>query len=630
VLLLAAALSGCRESGDAAAHAVPQYTIEDFMATTALTGASFSPDESKVLVSSDQTGIFNAFAVPVDGSAPVQLTSSTTNAVMARSFFPKDERFLYESDQGGNELTHVYVHELDGSATDLTPGDKLKAAFESWAHDHNSFFLTTNERDNRYFDLYEVAADGYERTLVYKNDDGYDIGPISRDKRYVALVKTHTNSNSDVYLLDRSNGAVTHLTPHSGDVVFEPAEFDADGRSLYLITDEGDEFRYLVRQDLASGARQTVVKPGWDVMDARLSDTGKYLVLRVNQDARTAIQVVESGSLKPVALPHLPDGDITTVVVAPSETRLAFYLDGNRSPANLYVHELGQPAARQLTRSLSPKVDPEHLVDAQVVRFPSYDGVPIPGLLYRPHAASPKHKVPALVWVHGGPGGQSRVGYSPLIQYMVNSGYAVYAINNRGSSGYGKSFYAMDDRNHGGADLDDCVASKKLLTDQGYVNPERIGIVGGSYGGYMVLAALAFRPEEFALGVDLFGISNWVRTLESIPTWWEAQRVALYKELGDPQVDHEYLRSISPLFHADQIRRPLMVLQGANDPRVLKVESDEIVQAVRGKGAVAEYIVFDDEGHGFRKKANRVRGYKAIRDFCDAHLKPAADGVAER
>src|SRR5262245_21923448 len=147
LLFLAAALSGCRNSGDAAGQAVPQYTIEDFMATTALTGASFSPDESKVLVSSDQTGIFNAFAVPVDGSAPTQLTNSTTNAIMARSFFPKDERFLYESDQGGNELTHVYVHEQDGSATDLTPGDKLKAAFEGWAHDRNSFFLTTNERD---------------------------------------------------------------------------------------------------------------------------------------------------------------------------------------------------------------------------------------------------------------------------------------------------------------------------------------------------------------------------------------------------------------------------------------------------------------------------------------------------
>jgi dipeptidyl aminopeptidase/acylaminoacyl peptidase len=210
----------------------------------------------------------------------------------------------------------------------------------------------------------------------------------------------------------------------------------------------------------------------------------------------------------------------------------------------------------------------------------------------------------------------------------VNSGYVVYRINNRGSSGYGKTFFSMDDRKHGDADLDDCVASKKFLLDQGYVDPERIGIIGGSYGGYMVLAALTFRPDAFEVGVDIFGISNWMRTLESIPPWWEARRVALYKELGDPGVDRDYLHGISPLFHASNIRKPLMVLQGANDPRVHQVESDEIVEAARANGVEVEYLVFEDEGHGFRKKENRLRGYRAIRDFCDKHLKGA--GVVAR
>jgi len=230
------------------------------------------------------------------------------------------------------------------------------------------------------------------------------------------------------------------------------------------------------------------------------------------------------------------------------------------------------------------------------------------------------------VWVHGGPGGQTRTGYSGVIQYLVNHGYVVLGVNNRGSSGYGKTFFAADDLKHGREPLWDCVEAKKYLASLGYVDTSKIGIIGGSYGGYMVLAALAFRPEEFVAGVDLFGVSNWLRTLESIPPYWEAARKALYKEIGDPATDKENLKAISPLFHTDKINKPLMVLQGKNDPRVIKPESDEIVDAVKKKGGIAEYVVFDNEGHGFTKKANEIRGYKAILDFLDKYLKGAEGG----
>ena len=203
----------------------------------------------------------------------------------------------------------------------------------------------------------------------------------------------------------------------------------------------------------------------------------------------------------------------------------------------------------------------------------------------------------------------------------MNHGYVVYGINNRGSSGYGKTFYAMDDLKHGDADLDDCIASKQMLIDTGYVDADRIGIIGGSYGGYMVCAALAFRPDAFKVGVNIFGVTNWLRTLRSIPAWWESARNSLYKELGDPFEQEEYLTKISPLFHAENITKPMIVLQGANDARVLQIESDEMVAAVRKNGVPVEYIIFDDEGHGFRKKENIITGYKAILGFVDEHLK---------
>jgi dipeptidyl aminopeptidase/acylaminoacyl peptidase len=274
-----------------------------------------------------------------------------------------------------------------------------------------------------------------------------------------------------------------------------------------------------------------------------------------------------------------------------------------------------------LTTSLSEAIDPADLVDSQVVRFKARDGMTIPNILYQPHQATSANKAPGLVWVHGGPGGQTTSSYSSVIQYLANHGYVVLGINNRGSSGYGKTFYAADNRKHGREPLWDCVDAKKYLASLPYVDGDRIGIIGGSYGGYMVLAALAFQPEAFDAGVDIFGVSNWVRTLEGIPAWWEAQRKALYAEIGDVKADAQMLRDISPVFHAEQIRKPLLVLQGANDPRVIKAESDDIVAAVKKNGVPVEYIVFPDEGHGFSKKKNQIEGYGAVLRFLDQHLK---------
>ncbi|MGD2008157.1 MAG: prolyl oligopeptidase family serine peptidase, partial [Cellvibrionales bacterium] len=258
--------------------------------------------------------------------------------------------------------------------------------------------------------------------------------------------------------------------------------------------------------------------------------------------------------------------------------------------------------------------------EGEVVRFASYDGLSVPGILYRPKNATAEQPAPAIVSVHGGPGGQSRKGYIASVQHLVNHGYAVFRINNRGSSGYGKTFYHLDDRAHGEADLGDVVASKAFLASLPWVDGDRIGIMGGSYGGYMVAAALAFEPEVFEVGINIFGVTNWVRTLKSIPDWWGSFRDALYAELGDPATDEERLRRISPLFHAQNITRPLLVVQGANDPRVLQVESDELVAAVRANSVPVEYVLFDDEGHGFRKRANRITASTAYLDFLKEHL----------
>ena len=242
-------------------------------------------------------------------------------------------------------------------------------------------------------------------------------------------------------------------------------------------------------------------------------------------------------------------------------------------------------------------------------------------MLYRPHSASADNPVPALVWVHGGPGGQSRKGYRAIIQHLVNHGYAVLAVNNRGSSGYGKTFYHMDDKKHGDVDLKDCVWGRRYLESLDWIDGSKVGIIGGSYGGYMVAAALTFEPDAFDVGIDVFGVTNWLRTLSNIPPWWESFKESLYDELGDPATDEERLHRISPLFHASNITKPLLVVQGANDPRVLQVESDEIVEAVRNNDVPVEYVIFPDEGHGFKSKANRITASDKYVEFLGIHLK---------
>jgi dipeptidyl aminopeptidase/acylaminoacyl peptidase len=601
--------------------AVKRYTIEQFMATTSYVGASFSADEKSILFSSNETGIFNAYKISTAGGKAEAKTKSATDSTYSVSFFPNDDRILFTRDNGGDENNHLFVRELDGSEKDLTPGAKLKANFAGWSANDAAFYVTTNERDPRFFDLYRYDAKTYARTMLYKNELAYQIAAISRDEKWIALGKTNTTSDSDIYLYDVAKAEAKLITAHTGVASFSASTFDPASKRLFFTTNADGEFTQLKTYDLATGAVKDHTKADWDVNGTYFSKDGRYRVTTINQDGSTVIRVTEGADDKPVALPKLPGGEIRGVTFSKSGAKMAFYLNGDRSPSNLFVYEFKTRSTKQLTQSLAKDINPADLVEAQVVRFKSFDGMVIPSIYYKPHGASATNKVPAIVYVHGGPGGQTRRGYSAQIQYLVNNGYAVLGINNRGSSGYGKSFFAADDKKHGREPLWDCTEAKTYLASLGYIDADKIGIMGGSYGGYMTVAALAFRPEVFKVGVNIFGVTNWIRTLESIPPYWEASRKALYQEIGDPVADREFLLATSPLFHAKEIRKPMIVIQGANDPRVIKAESDDIVAAVQKNGVPVEYVVFPDEGHGFSKKKNSMEANQKILAFLDKYLK---------
>ena len=620
-LAIVTLLVSCKEEAKVVAQKeIKQYTIEQFMDNESVGGGSFSSDNSNLLVSSNKSGIYNVYTVPVKGGEMTAITQSDSTSISANSYFPKDNRMLLSADGNGDEINHLFVRELDGTIKDITPEKGARSDFYGWSKDDNYLYYGSNKRDPSYFDVYKMSVDGYVSEMLYQNNDGLDFSGISENENYFALSKSVNTNDTDLFLYDAKTKEMTKINTNlSGN---SSQDFSKDNNTFYYTTDDGSEFAYLMSYDITTKEKKKVIEKSWDVSGSGFTSNGTYMTVYANEDGKNVIEVLDAKTMQPITLPDFGANSITSVSFSDNEKWMRMYVGGSNAPSDLYTYNLETKEQHKLTHVLNDEINIDDLVTAKVVRFKSFDGTIIPAIYYVPHQASATNKVPAMVLVHGGPGGQTRQGFSSLFQYMVNHGYALLAVNNRGSSGYGKTFFKMDDLNHGEKDLQDCVEGKNWLAAQPEIDGDKIGIMGGSYGGYMTMAALTYTPEAFDVGVNLFGVTNWIRTLKSIPPYWESFRTSLYKELGDPYTtDSIRLKRISPLFHTDKVTKPLMVLQGAQDPRVLQVESDEIVAGVRKNGVPVEYVLFEDEGHGFVKKENQIESYSRIIKFLDTYLK---------
>ena len=599
-----------------------KYSAEDFFKTFSTGGAAFSFDEKNILVTSDKSGIFNSYKYPVDGSTPTILTKSKKSSVYGLTWMPGDKDLLYLSDTEGDEKYHIYLRNNLGEVKDLTPGKNVRALFKGFSNDFKSFYIKTSKRDPRSMDLYQVNTKTLKQKMVYLNSGGHSISTISSDGKWLVLSKTNNNADSNLYLVNllEKKPKPQLITKHNGDVNYGAFDFSAENDYLIYGTNKGSEFHEAWKFDLKTKKHTLVYRTNWDVLFVYHSRLGKYRVIGTNENAQTRIKIINLQTGKDVIFSKLPEGSIYNIDFSNSEKLMMFGVKGDRSPGNLFVMNLESRKYKQLSNTLNPEINSDHLVESELVSYPSFDDLQIPSILYKPKSASVENKVPAIVYVHGGPGGQSRKGYSANFQYLTNHGYAILAVNNRGSSGYGKTFNHLDDQRHGDVDLKDCIWGRKYLEGLDWVDGSRVAIMGGSYGGYMTLAALTFAPESFNLGIDIFGVSNWFRTLNEIPPWWESFKKSLYAEIGDPVKDKVRLRKYSPLFHAKNIVRPLLVVQGRNDPRVQVAESDDIVKAARENGTPVEYLLFEDEGHGFTKKVNRIKALNSYHEFLKKHL----------
>ena len=598
---------------------IEQYSIETLMSNNRSSGGYFSKDADKLIYSSDKSGIFNIYEVDLSANEETQLTDSKEESFFVRGYSPNTGEVIYSADKGGNENSHIYLIR-EGKSIDITPGENTKASFVGWTKDELGMYFISNSRDPRFFDLYKIEIVTLNSEMVFKNDIGYNLNSISNNDNYLVLSLNISRSEQKLFLYDLKSNQQVEISNQAAN--FSGQNFDKNDENYFYTTNYDSEFYYLMSYNLKNGERSIEYKTNWDVAFSYLSKNNSYRVIAVNEDAQNKLTIKNMSDQSDLNLIGFENMNINSVGFSEDEKFLRVSAGSPNSPGDIYTYELSTNKLNKITSNLNSNVNPDDLVNAEVIRYESFDGLEIPAILYKPHTANKKNKVPALVWVHGGPGGQSRVGYRALIQYLVNHGYAILAVNNRGSSGYGKTFYSLDDLNHGEDDLQDCVWGKKWLQDQDYINPDKIGIIGGSYGGFMTMAAMTFEPEEFKVGVNIYGVTNWIRTLRSIPAFWEATRKSLYKEMGDPySKDSLRLYDISPLFHAKNIKNPIMVLQGANDPRVLQIESDEMVQEARNAGAYVEYVLFEDAGHGFVKKEQQIESNQKILTFLDNYLK---------
>lgn len=619
ILLGLLILYSCQEKNEKKENSVKQYTIEQFLENENSFANGFSSDKKNVLLTSNRSGIYNMYTTKSEGGELIPITKSDSASVFGISYFPEDDRILFRMDGNGDEIFKIYMKDSSG-IKNLTPINDVRALFRGWSEDGKSFFYGSNERDSKFMDHFEMDIATFESTLIYQNNGGMDFGGISEDRNYVLLTKTINTNDSDLFLLNtKTNESVKINDNLSGN---SPQDFDPDGKSFYYTTDDNAEFSYLMKYNLEDRTKTKVVEKDWDINSFYFTRNGKYKVLFTNEDAKSVMEVKDASTNEIITFSDINNQNITGARFSRDESMAILTASGSNMPTNSYSYTIANKEYHQLTDVLNKEINADDLVTAEVVRYKSFDRLEIPAIYYAPQQASTTHKVPALVWVHGGPGGQSGQRFNSTIQYLVNHGYAILAVNNRGSSGYGKTFYKMDDQNHGDKDLKDCIAGKNWLASQTIIDSSKIGILGGSYGGYMTMAALTYAPEEFKVGVNLFGVTNWIRTLKSIPPWWESFKEALYTEMGDPNTqDSVRLKKISPLFHTDKVTKPLIVLQGAQDPRVLKIESDEIVEGVRDNGVPVEYVLFEDEGHGFVKKVNQVEAYSRVLQFLDKYLK---------
>jgi dipeptidyl aminopeptidase/acylaminoacyl peptidase len=529
-------------------------------------------------------------------------------------------QFLYARDRGGDENAQLYLHDLQTRSTRLLTDGKSRHGGALWSRDGRYLAYQSNARNGVNQDVYvlEVASSASPRLVVSSQGQTWQPLDWSPDGTRLLLLDYRSVTDADLYVAEIATGKSTRLPlPKSG---IGTARFAADGRGVWFSADLGEEFLQLRYLDLAETKPRTLTGDlPWDIDDFEVDPSGRYVAYVANVDGYSRLELKDLGSNITKRPNGLPAGLISNLRFDARGTQLGLTIESATSPRDAWSYDIEKETASRWTRSESGPVDTQRWQAAELVRYPTWDRVgkqprQIPAFVYTPSSSGPH---PVVIDIHGGPEGQSRPGYSPYIQYLVNElGYAVIQPNVRGSTGYGRTFTQLDNGRLREDSVRDIGALLVWIAAQPQFDAKRIVVMGGSYGGYMVLASLVHYGDRLRGGIDVVGISNFVTFLNNTSGYRRDLRRAEYGDERDPSM-RAFLQRISPLNRAETIRKPLLVVQGLNDPRVPASESAQLVARVRGGGGEVWYLAAKDEGHGFRKKANRDFYLKTAATFLE-------------
>jgi dipeptidyl aminopeptidase/acylaminoacyl peptidase len=604
------------------------YSIARYLNIHSAYHPRYFSDNRHVAFISDITGIPQAWKVKVDADSvcwPEQLTFEAERVQwLACSPVTGDDSLIFGRDVGGNEKAQIYLIRGDGSEACLTEGyrDTVHLPGE-WSRDGRSLLFAANRRKPSIFDAYIQHLNGKAENLWENEQPGYirDLS-FSPDGGRALCSRIQSSFSHRLFEIDIAAKEAREISPIEEEARYLAPCYAPDGESIYLLTDVDSDFLYLARVGLQSLELETVQDLGWDVGALAISSDRRFLGYEVNVEGSSELYAMDlkRGETMKAKLGEAPGVVNGTPVFSPDSSRLAFSYSKAARPLDIYIWDLKTGGIRRATNSSTGGIPSESFSTPELVHYTTFDederGEPrmIPAWFYK---GPEGERSPMIVLVHGGPESQSRPRFDFRVQYFLNKGYGVFLPNVRGSTGYGKTYSHLDDTRKRMDSVRDLAQGAQWLKELPKVDGYRIAVMGGSYGGFMVLSAVTVHPDLWAAGIDVVGISNLATFLENTSGYRRRHREAEY---GSLEEDREFLESIAPVNHIDNIKAPLMVIQGANDPRVPLSESEQMVKLMREKGKPVEFIVFQDEGHGIVRLKNKRIAYPAMVEFLERHL----------
>jgi dipeptidyl aminopeptidase/acylaminoacyl peptidase len=606
-------------------------SLERLYMTRQIGDTAWSPDGKSVVFVSNITGRNNLWIVSSEGGWPTQLTVSDQRQT-SPAWSPDSKWIAYQSDYDGDEQWDIFlVSPQSGQIVNVTKTREIAEQNPVWSPDgrYLAYMVKPKTASAYEIDAFDTLLRDVKHITTNTPANKLNVNPVwSRDGKFIVYTQEEAKgTNANIFVADLAAKKTTRLTPHEGETLYFANDVSPDGKQVLVTSNAANGFENVGLLDIASKKTSWLMHEKWEVSGGHFSRDGKSVTWRANLDGNTDLFIHDLLTGKTSSLP-LPKG-VNSFGGAESAfshdgTRLLYYHNGPGAPSDVWVYHLATGKSKQVTHSLMAGIPASHFVEPFLVHYPSSDGKwTISAFLYVPHNMQRNGQNAAIVYIHGGPTSQTVNSFNRFIQHIVNQGYMVIAPNYRGSTGYGKEFQHANLFDMGGGDLQDVLAAADFMKQTGYPDAKKIIAMGGSYGGYMTMMAVTKAPDVWAAGVPIVPFVNWFTEMQNEdPVLQQSDRATM----GDPEKNPELFRDRSPIFFIDQVKAPLLLLAGGHDPRCPKEETLQVVEKIKARGGVAEFKIYENEGHGFSKVENQIDAYKRVTDFLKAHVPPADCG----